>query len=196
MISWKHSFRRLNEEFEIAKKKKQALDNLLSIGKISQSTYDAFSKEIQEAMEEIEKQQQALQEKMNAKMEELDSQIRTLEMLLANSEIQHVTGEVDDEVYRRQADLLSMGLENSRKELEDVREAAEQLSSCNVLAQQDVGIEPRENVVSKTEVEVVDIPVSTVKDEPPEPPLEPIQADAEDPQEAELETEAEEKQEA
>jgi len=35
LISWKHSFNRLNEEFEMAKKKKQALDNLFETGRIS-----------------------------------------------------------------------------------------------------------------------------------------------------------------
>lgn len=54
LISWKHSFKRLNEEYEMAKKKKQALDNFLSVGRISQSTYDSFDKEIQEAIAETE----------------------------------------------------------------------------------------------------------------------------------------------
>ena len=30
VISWKYTFKRLNEEYEIAKKKKQALDNLFT----------------------------------------------------------------------------------------------------------------------------------------------------------------------
>ena len=80
----------------MARKKKQALDNLLSTGRISQSTYDSFSKEMDEAIAEIERQRNALLEKMGSKMKELEGQIRTLEMLFANYEIQHVAGEVDD----------------------------------------------------------------------------------------------------
>jgi len=82
----------------MAKKKKQALDNLLSNGRISQSTHELFNKEIADVIAEIGRQQRDLLEKMKFKVRELEGQIKTLEMLLANFEIQHVTGEVDEEV--------------------------------------------------------------------------------------------------
>ena len=87
LISWKYTFKRLNEEYEIATKKKQALDNLCATGKISQATRDAFTSDINTAIEEIEKQRQELGEKMQTKSVELENQIKTLEMLLANYEI-------------------------------------------------------------------------------------------------------------
>jgi len=131
LISWKHSFKKLTEEYEIAKKKKQALDNLLNSGKISQTTHELVSREIDDALADIEKQQKALLEKMNSKIVELEGQIKTLEMLLANSEIQHVTGEVDEEVYQRESSLLSMGLDAARQELNLMRDAVNQLSQGN-----------------------------------------------------------------
>lgn len=129
MISWRRSFKRLNEEYEISKKKKQALDNLLGAGKISRQTYEIFNDEISQAMAEIEKQQKALLEKMNLKVNELEGQIKTLEMLLANFEIQHVTGEVDEETYQREIGVLSVGLETARNELNMIKEAINQISS-------------------------------------------------------------------
>ena len=153
LISWKHSFRKLNEEYVMAQKKKQALDNLLRSGRISQSTYEVIDKEMEDAVVEIERQQDALLEKMNSKITELEGQIKTLEMLVANSEIQHVAGEVDEEVYQRESNLLSVGLEATKQELSLVKEAANQLST---------GIQPSENEVSKNEGEIVDLnePVS------------------------------------
>jgi hypothetical protein len=148
LISWKHSFRKLTEENEMAKKKKQALDNLLNSGRISQSTYELIGDEIGEAIAEIERQQQALLEKMNSKMADLEEQIKMLEMLLANSEIQHVTGEVDDEVYLRETNLLSTGLETSRQELSSIRDAVNQLST---------GIQPLGNEISNVGVEMVEV---------------------------------------
>ncbi|MGF3523140.1 MAG: CdvA-like protein [Candidatus Bathyarchaeia archaeon] len=127
MISWKHSFNRLNEEYELAKKKKQALDNLLEKGRISQSTYDSFNSEIAVAIAEIEKQQQALISKMQLKTDELENQIKTLEMLLANYEIQHVAGEIDEETYKLEIELLSNGLAKTKHELESIKEATNQL---------------------------------------------------------------------
>ena len=78
LISWKYTFKRLNEEYEIAKKKKQALDNLLSTGKISQSTRDSFNNEISAAIATIEKQQKELVEGMQGKTSELENQIKTV----------------------------------------------------------------------------------------------------------------------
>jgi hypothetical protein len=166
LISWRHSFKRLSEENEIAKKKKQALDNLLNNGRISQPTYDVFSGEIGEAIAEIERQQKALLEKMNSKMAELEGQIKTLEMLLANFEIQHVTGEIDEEVYQHEINILSVGIETAKHELETVKEAVGQLSSgaplppTEVVVVQNVESQPAEN---------------EVKEKLPEPPVEPIE---------------------
>jgi aminopeptidase N len=174
LISWKHSFKKLNEENEMAKKKKQALDNLLNTGKISQSTYDLFNNEIDEAIAEIEKQQKALLEKMNSKMEELEAQIKTLERLLANFEIQHVTGEVDDEVYQSEMGILLMGIETAKHELDVVREAVNQLSSgmqissTEVVIEQKMGPQFAETEVSEPKVEVVEEKLS-------ESPVEPVE---------------------
>jgi hypothetical protein len=147
MISWKHSFGTLNEERETAEKKKQALDNLLSTCRISQSTYDLFSMEIAEAIAEIERREKSLLQKMNAKMVELEEQIKTLEILLANFEIQHVTGEIDEETYQREINVLSMGLETSRLELDSVKKATDQLTNGNIFAKQN-------NEPQATEVEI------------------------------------------
>jgi len=148
LISWKHSLKELKEEYETAKKKKIALDNLMDTGKISQATHDMFSVEIAEAITEIERQQKALFQKMNAKMIELKEQIRTLEILLANFEIQHVIGEVNEETYQRETTVLSTGLENTRKELDLVKQAVETLSSGNVIAE--LEIEPQQFETSES----------------------------------------------
>ncbi|MEM2999218.1 MAG: CdvA-like protein [Candidatus Bathyarchaeia archaeon] len=129
MISWKYSFKRLNEEYEIAMKKKQALDNLFKTGRISEATRNAFENDINAVLMEIEKQQKDLVVKMQDKMQELESQIKTLETLLANYELQHVIGEIDEESYQREITLLSNGLETAKHELDSIKEAINQLCS-------------------------------------------------------------------
>ena len=128
VISWKHSYSRLNEEYEIAIKKKKALDGLYEKGKISQSTHSSFNTEIASAIAEIEKQQQDLIQKMQAKTDELQNQIRTLEVLLANYEIQHVTGEIDENTYTLEINLIANGLDTARRELETIQNATNQLN--------------------------------------------------------------------
>ncbi len=197
LISWKHSFRKLSEENEMAKKKKQALDNLLNTGRISQSTYDLFSNEIDEAIAEIERQEKALLEKMNSKMEELEAQIKTLEMLLANFEIQHVTGEVDEEVYQREINILSMGIDTAKQELDVVREAVNQLSSGMQISSTEVVVVEQKMEPQPAETEVSEPKVEVAEEKLPEPPVEPIevkevdsfQAQQENPQETSQNTE-------
>jgi len=187
LISWKHSFRKLNEENEMAKKKKQALDNLLNTDRISQSTYDLFSNEIDEAIAEIGKQQKALLEKMNFKMEELEAQIKTLEMLLANFEIQHVTGEVDEEVYQHEMGILSIGIETAKHELDVVREAVNQLSSGIQILSTEVAVEQKIEPQS-AETEVSQPKVEVVEEKLPEPPVEPVEVKEVDSFQAQQET--------
>lgn len=195
LISWKHSFRRLSEEYETAKKKKQVLDNLLETGRISPSTHDMFSMEIAEATTDIERQQKALLQKMNTKMMEHKEQIKTLEILLANVEIQHVTGEVDEEVYQREINVLSMGLETSRHELEAMKEATDQLSSGNMVIEQETEPQPAESEavekLGKPVMQYVEV-TETSSNEAPQETLE----TAEEAQSADTTSEGEKKQEA
>ncbi|NLE06038.1 MAG: CdvA-like protein, partial [Crenarchaeota archaeon] len=127
MITWKSSFNRLNEEYGIAKKKKEALDGLFEKGRISKSTHDSFKDEIVSAIAEIEKQQQELGQRMQQKTQELENQIKTLEILLANYEIQYVAGEIDDNTYQLEINLLGSGLDLAKRELNSVTDAVNQL---------------------------------------------------------------------
>lgn len=112
----------IRKELETTKRKKQALDNLFSEGKISQTTYDYIAKDLDEAINEVESRQKILADKLTSKINELEEQTRTLEMFLANLEIGHATGEYDDELYQRESSYLSLGLENAKRELTNIRD--------------------------------------------------------------------------
>jgi len=132
LISWKYSLEKINGELELARKKKQALDKLLNDGKVSQPTYDSFSNEVADAISEIEAKQGALVEKMRAKISELEQQMKTLEHLLVNSEIRHVSGELEEDAYNRECNVLSLGLETTRQELNEIKEAISNISEQNI----------------------------------------------------------------
>lgn len=114
---------KINGELELATKKKQALDKLLNEGKVSQTTYDSFSEEVAQAIEEIENRQKTLVQKMESKISELEQQMRTLESLLVNSEIRHISDELENDAYDRECNVLSLGLETTKSELDEIREA-------------------------------------------------------------------------
>jgi hypothetical protein len=202
LISWKHSFKRLNEEYEIAKKKKQALDNLFESGRISQATRDSFDNDINTVIMEIEKQQKELLVKMQGKAQELESQVKILETLLANYEIQHVVGEIDEEAYQREINLLSTGLESAKRELDVIKDATNQLcppieettTETSLPAEENeaevIQDETEENISTPDEVEVTtepypQEPVVTMEETVPEQPEIENPISAEMPQEAE-----------
>ena len=83
--------------------------------------------DINAAIVQIEKQQKELIESMQGKTEELENQIKTLEMLLANYEIQHVVGEIDEQIYQQEISLLTTGLETTRNELNVIKQVTNQL---------------------------------------------------------------------
>lgn len=163
------------------------MDNLLTTGRISQSTHDMFNKEIDDAIADIEKQQKALLEKMAAKVVELEGHVKTLEILLANFEIRHVTGEIGEEAYRRESELLSIGLETAKRELDEVKEAADQLAAGDLTL--DTEIEEQPEVKFLEETAQPEENETTVKRE--EPIVEAVTVTEASP--AETEAEAEEK---
>lgn len=112
----------IKNELETTKRKKQALDNIFSAGKISQATYDYITKDLDEAINEVESRQKILVDKLTSKISELEEQTIALEMFLANLEIGHATGEFDDELYQRESGYLSLGLENAKRELTNIRD--------------------------------------------------------------------------
>ncbi len=133
MISWKYSFKQLNEEYDLSNRKKQALDKLYETGKISQATRDSFDNDIKAALTEIEKKQKDLLVNMQVKSQELLDQIATLEMLLANFEIQHVVGDIEDDAYQREINLMATSLEGAKNELGLIKQAMNQLCPETIL---------------------------------------------------------------
>ena len=122
MISWKYSFEKIGKDLELARKKKQALDDLFNSGKISVSTYESLDKELTGIISEIEARQKDLADKMTSKIADLENQISTLEMFLANSEIQYAAGEIDDELHASESSAFSSGLDAVKKQLVDIKE--------------------------------------------------------------------------
>jgi len=112
----------IKKELETTKRKKQALDDLFNASKISQVTYDYIAKDLDEAINEVESRQKILADKLTSKIKELEEQTRTLEMFLANLEIGYATGEFDEKLYKRESGYLSLGLENARRELTNIRD--------------------------------------------------------------------------
>ncbi|UCE16146.1 MAG: CdvA-like protein [Candidatus Bathyarchaeota archaeon] len=169
MISWKYSFEKVSRELELAKKKKQALDDLFSTGKISQSTYDDLNENLTEAIVAIEVRHKTLAEKMTAKITELDQQIKTLEKFLANTEIEYAAGELDEELHERESGALTLGLETTKQQLNVIKEAMADLFPGEAEL---VSPPPPAETIEEASEETVEMPLESQVEAPVEVPEE------------------------
>lgn len=127
MVLWKDAFEKINLELDVTQKKKQALDDLLNAGRISQSTYDVLCKGLDDELADIEVRRKALTEKMASKLGELEQQLHTLEFFLAHTEMAYVAGETSSELYAQESSALDMGLDATRQELNWIKDVIIQL---------------------------------------------------------------------
>jgi len=127
MVLWKDAFEKINTELDLAKRKKHALDDLYTAGRISQNTYENLGKELNEEIQEVEGRQKVLAEKMTYKLNELEQQLQTLEVFLANSEMSYVSGEINEELHAQESNALNLGLDATKQELNFIKDAIIQL---------------------------------------------------------------------
>lgn len=165
---WRYSFDLVTRELGLAKKKKQALDNLFSANKISQSTYDYLETELKGAIADLEGHLKSLKDKMAMRTQELEKQVNTLELFLASLEIHHVAGDVDDETYGKQSNAILLGLEATKQELDSIRGASQEAVPVSI----EVPMAPPEPVEAIETVEVVETAELTEVEEEEEPPVE------------------------
>jgi len=116
-LTWRSKVR----DLDLTKKKKQTLDELFASQKISQSTYDHLEKKLTEETTIIEAKLKELSDSMTARAKELEKQIGLLEISLANLEMYHATGEIDDETYENQNKTILLNLEAIKQEIRTVK---------------------------------------------------------------------------
>lgn len=116
-------FQTVSRNLDLIMKGKRALDNLFDAGKISPPTYEYLNREVTDAVNALEKHRRAFTEKIDSRAKELEEQLGSLELLLANLEIHHISGEVDEESYRREKNLFILGIDATKKEATHIKEA-------------------------------------------------------------------------
>ena len=121
MSSWKRSFEMVTQELDLTRRKKQALDELLAKKRVSQLTYDHLGKTLNARLLDLEAHQRSLADKMNGRADELEEQAALFELVLADLEIRHIGREMDEEIYSRNRETVTLGLEATTSELSLIR---------------------------------------------------------------------------
>lgn len=134
LISWKQTFETITRELELAKKKKQSLDELLSKGRISQPTYEHLMGNLLENIREFESHKRSLTQNMNKRANELIRQTRFFEQLLASLEIQSIGRTISEEIYIQNQNTFDNGLDATKVELNLIKDSLRKISQQKPLA--------------------------------------------------------------
>jgi chromosome segregation ATPase len=128
MTSLKTSFEAVRSELELAKRKKQALDELLAKNRMSQPTYEHLVGNLNENITDLEAHQRTLMQKMTDRSDELENQSELIKMVLATLEMRNIAKEVNQETYDKNKQTLELGLEATENELSEIKDALAKIS--------------------------------------------------------------------
>ncbi len=114
---------KMKRELETLRKKKQHLNDLFNGEKISKPTYDYFSKNLDDEISEKESQQKTFADSLTIKLKEQEENTEKLELYLAEIELKNVASEIDANLYEQESKILTLGIENAKRELNTTRTA-------------------------------------------------------------------------
>ncbi len=123
MSSWKSTFEVIHSELELAKRKKQALDELLAKNRMSQPTYEHLVGSLDDNIDDLESHLKLLMQKMTERADELESQAELIKLFLVSLEMRNIAKEVKQETYDRSKQAFELGLKATEDELAEIKGA-------------------------------------------------------------------------
>jgi hypothetical protein len=120
MNSWKKSFETICLNIDLAKRKKQALDELLVKKRMSHPTYEHLIKILASNISELKVQRRSIVENISHRMEEIKKQIEIFELLLAKLEIEHINEKPNEALFKKNKEKMILGIEATNIELEQI----------------------------------------------------------------------------
>ena len=122
------SFENIIKKTESVRRQRQALENLLKEGRISQDTYGQLVKGIENSLAEIEMRKKTLTNEAASKIDELKNLIELLELRLADTQIRYSTERINEESFERERTTYALGLESMKFETQNLRNTLKRLN--------------------------------------------------------------------
>ena len=127
--SWKQPFESIYRELEMTNIKKNSLDDLLARNRVSKPTYEYLLRNLDEEISKLEAHLKSLTKSMSKRINELQKQIKLFEVFFASLELLHIGFEVDEETYAQRREIMIKGIEASKKEMEEIKNALKKIGS-------------------------------------------------------------------
>lgn len=123
MSSWKNTFDVVHSELELAKRKKQALDELLAKNRMSQPTYEHIVGSLNDNIDDLESHLKLLMQKMTERADELESQAELIKQFLVSLEMRIIANEIKQDTYEKNKRAFELGLKATEDELTEIKGA-------------------------------------------------------------------------
>lgn len=129
---WEFEANGLKQQFDLISRRIKALDELFRNGDIDKELYEELKTQHTSAIEELQEQKNILMESLNERNKTLEGQIKELEIFLANSKMQHMSGEIDDKHYQVIYDAVNNGFKRILSEKKFLTEVLNFLSATDL----------------------------------------------------------------
>lgn len=126
--SWRVSAEQVQRGIAQTEKRIDALDQLHSSGKISTHTYKNLKKSYDSVVGQRNGAREKLMAELKSRAGELADESNELEEFLANIEVQHLTGELDEEAYELAAGSLKLAYNRMIAEKNDIASLMDEIT--------------------------------------------------------------------
>ncbi|MBS7645216.1 MAG: CdvA-like protein [Candidatus Bathyarchaeia archaeon] len=162
---WELEAESLKKQFDLIIRRIKALDELRRNGDIDEAIYEELRRQHSSSVEELKEQREVLLESLNERMRKLDNQIKELEIFLANSKMQHTSGEINDQAYKTAYEAVNNGLNRAISEKNHLRELTEFLKNAEFTIQRPGLIREEERQASTPIGKIPDIVYVKMREE-------------------------------
>jgi len=114
------SARGLRKEIEVNFRRVQALEELKKNSKMHQRVYDELKAEFEKELASLNEEKKALAGLADSRRDEVAKRLMALEKVRATVEVQAMSGEIDENIYRLALSEIKSAIDRSTKELDDL----------------------------------------------------------------------------
>lgn len=114
------SARSLRKEIEVNFRRVQALEELKKNSKMHQRVYDELKAEFEKELASLNEEKKTLADLADSRRDDVAKRLMALEKVRATVEVQAMSGEIDENIYRLALSEIKSAIDRSTKELDDL----------------------------------------------------------------------------
>ena len=125
---WKSEALNVAAQFDRAKKRAKALEDLYAKNEIPRHAYEEFKKKVDAAISRLKSKNQEVKALLRRRMGELEDEIVHIEKALTAMKMSYIAGEISERAYKAAAEALRSSRDKDLDEKNDIKKMLEKLT--------------------------------------------------------------------